>query len=112
MSDDKRPINITSFNQMGGITAHSVNIGAQPRRLDDGLRSQLKSMIPRDKKVNVTAQMGDGEAFQFAEAIRSYLASSGYDVEGVDQAVFAQAVMGQIVEPGPDRTRIIIGTRQ
>jgi hypothetical protein len=35
MNDDKK-YNVTSFNQLGGITAGQVNIGSQPRQMDEG----------------------------------------------------------------------------
>ena len=97
---------------MGGITAGQVNIGPQPRRLDANLKSQLLQAIPKSTKVSVTCIMGDGEAFQFAEEIRVCLVGAGYDVEGVNQAIFSQPVLGQIIEPGPEQFRVIIGTRQ
>ena len=113
MSKDKPVFNVRSFNQQGGITAGEVNIGPQPRNLNSDLQKQLRSHLPSGKKVTVTAVMGDGEAFQFAQQVKEFLVSQGYDVSGVDQAVYAQPVMGQNIERrSDDEYQVIIGTRQ
>ena len=77
MSDKERPINVTSFNQQGGITAGHVNIGPQPRHLNAQGAKQLAQALPKDKKVNVTCIMDDGEGFQFATEIKKHLVSVG-----------------------------------
>lgn len=112
MSKDKPVFNVTSFNQQGGITAGEVNIGPQPRNLNSDLQTQLRSQLPSGKKVSVTAVMGDGEAFQFAQQVKDFLIDQGYEVSGVNQAIFAQPVMGQNIERGDDEYKVIIGTRQ
>ena len=112
MTDDKKTYKVTSFNQMGGITAGQVNIGALPRQLDTTGRGQLRSNIPKDKKVTVVAVMGDGEAFQYAKQIRDFLQDDGYDVSGVDQAVYSEPVVGQGIVQKGDRYEVVIGTRQ
>ncbi len=112
VSDSKNIFNATSFNQSGGITAGQVIVGPQPRRLNDGLRGQLRSALPHDKKVTVVAVMGDGEAFQFASEIKQFLEGETYNVSGVDQAVYSGPVVGQRIQPRDDGLEVIIGTRQ
>lgn len=113
MSDDKNKINVTSYNQMGGITAHSVNFGPQARQMNNELGAQLKQHIPTTSKVTVTAVLGDGEAFGFANQILQWMKSNGYEnVDGVNQAVYSQPVVGQNIISRPDGYDIIIGTRQ
>jgi len=49
MSED-RPIinqNVTSHNQSGGVTAHTVNVAPRRRTLDDGLKQQICHAIRR-----------------------------------------------------------------
>lgn len=112
MGNDNK-INITSINQTGGITAHSVNLGPTARQMNDQLGQQLKQHIPADKKVTVVAVLGDAEAFGFANQILQWMKSNGYrDVAGVDQAVFAQPVSGQNINAKPDGFELIIGTKQ
>lgn len=115
MADDKKTVfNVTSKNQSGGITAGQVNIGPQPRVLGDQAKSTLLRIIAERNgaPITVTAVMGDGEAFQLAEQVKSFLESEGHQIMGVNQAVYTKPVMGQLVEGGPDKVDIIIGTRQ
>ena len=111
MSDDGPVFRVTSVNQHGGITAGQVNVGRPPRALDAGNRAQLKQTLRKETKVVVTAVMGDGEALQFAHEIKAFLESEGYEVEGVNQAVYTAPVMGQSVVDHDDRFEIIIGNR-
>lgn len=112
VSEKEAKTNITSINQSGGITAHTVNVGPQPRRLDAGTASNLENLLSKDKKIMITAVLGDGEAFQFASEILNHLKSRGYTVDGVNQAVYSQPVMGQIVQSTAGGFDIIIGTKQ
>ncbi len=110
-NDDKT--NITSINQMGGITAHTINLGPAARQMNDQLGQQLKQHIPVDKKITVVAVLGDGEAFGFANQILQWMKSNGYhDVTGVTQAVYTQPVIGQNINAKHDGVEIIVGTKQ
>lgn len=100
--------NVSSINQMGGITAGQVNVGHSPRTLDSNSRSSLTQHLDKSEPVDLTAVMGDAEAFRFATEIKAYLESQGYDVNGVNQAVYSQPIQGQIIEP---RNKVIIGSR-
>ena len=108
-----KQINVTSYNQSGGITAYNVNIGQQDRKLTQQLANQLtKYIIENDvNNVKITSVMGDQEAFQFASVIKAFLVDQGYSVNGVNQAVYSKPVRGQIIEPGkdPKSVNIIIG---
>ncbi len=57
----------------------------------------IRRLLPSGKKVVVTAVMGDQEAFRFASEIKDYLTSQGYEVDGVNQAIFSGPITGQIV---------------
>lgn len=107
-------INITSTNQSGGITAHTVNIGPTARSMNEQIGQQLKQHIPTSAKVSVTAVMGDGEAFGFANQVLAWLRANGYATdEGVNQAVYSQPVMGEILEKKDDsQFELIIGSCQ
>lgn len=105
---------ITSNNQMGGITAHTVNFGPVARSMNPQLGAQLKQAVPASAKVKVVAVLGDSEAFGFANQILAWMKTSGYsDVEGVDQAVYSVPVIGQNLNKVSEHEyEIIIGSRQ
>lgn len=113
-SAQKNEAKIISNNQSGGITAHTVNVGTvnmgpQPRMLNDQLAQQLLAAIPQGKLVTVVAVMGDQEAFQFATQVKNFLASREYNVSGVDQAVYTQPIIGQHINLKGDGVEIVIG---
>ena len=109
-----RNIFVPSNNQYGGITAHTVNIAPTARFMNEHLGLQLNQYIPTDEKVSVTAVMGDGEAFGFANQILSWLRANGYaKVDGVNQTIYSQPVMGQNINKINDSEfELLIGTRQ
>ena len=53
--------------------------------------------------------MGDQEAFRFASEIKDYLTSQGYEVDGVNRAIFSGPITGQIVRPTDIGFEIVIG---
>lgn len=113
MSNGKN-IFVTSNNQMGGITAHTVNLGPTARQMNDGLGEQIKQNVPVAAKVTVVAVLGDGEAFGFANQVLAWMKSNGYtNVNGIDQAVYSRPIRGQSINKKNDSEfELIIGTRQ
>lgn len=105
-------VSVTSNNQSGGITANTVNVGSNPRRITRDLEDQVMQMTAGYKRITVTAVLGDGEALQFADSIFRFLKAKGRNVEGVNQAVYMQPVVGQIAEADGDTINLIIGTKQ
>ncbi|TMU57118.1 hypothetical protein [Flagellimonas algicola] len=105
-------INVTSNNQQGGITAGVVNVSSQPRKFTQEAQSQLLQLLngKTGQTVTVTCTMGDGEAFSYATQIKTFLESKNFPVNGVNQAVYSQPVMGQNFNP--DKLEIVIGTKQ
>ena len=112
--NDQNIFNVSSLNQSGGITAGQVNIGPQPRHVDDGAKRQLLDLIAArpGASISVTAVLGDGEAYGFAQEIKDFLVAEGHDVDGINQAVFNGRLVGQDVNPEPDRIDIRIGHQQ
>jgi hypothetical protein len=102
-------ISITSNNQSGGITAHTVNTGATRRQLDAASAQQLLKALPKNKPVKVVAVMGDQEAFAYATQILGHLKANDYLAEGVDQAVYSQPVVGQFINPTASGFEVLIG---
>lgn len=114
MPDDNN-IHVTSYNQQGGITAYQVNLQPGDRVLKDAVRHRLDQTLKQRSfsSIRITAVMGDQEAFRFASQIKNYLESAGYQVSGVDQAVYTRPIQGQAIEPANDggMLNIIIGGR-
>ena len=91
---------MNTFNQNhSGQGDNVMNFGLQPRKLNEDLKIQLKELIKEGSSVDITAGLGDGEAYSFASEIKGYLEGQGYKVNGVSQAVFSGPVKGQIIEP-------------
>ena len=105
---------ITSNNQLGGITAHTVNFGPTARSMNPQLGAQVKQHVPTSAKVKIVAVLGDGEAFGFANQILAWMKANGYvNVDGVDQAVYSAPVIGQNINKISDsQYELIIGSRQ
>jgi hypothetical protein len=105
---------ITSNNQSGGITAHTVNFGPTARSMDAQLGAQLKQHIPSPAKITITAILGDSEAFGFANQVLAWLRENGYsNVTGVNQAVYSQPMIGNNLKKiSESEYDIIIGARQ
>ena len=83
--DDRPPLtvinqNVSSQNQSGGITAHTVHLDRRIRRsLGDELKSGL-SKLPKDRPIAVMGQNGNTESMAFANDIHCFLAASGCDM--------------------------------
>jgi hypothetical protein len=105
-------INITSNWQSGGITAHTVNLGPQPRRLGDADVRDL-SKIPKSANVKVVCQLGDGEAHAFATETLSWLRVNGYqNVSGVDQVVTSSPMHPQAIAVDGNNYVVEIGSNR
>ena len=104
-----------TYNQNNQFGDNVMNFGPQPRELNSQLQDQLRQLITNGFQVNITSILGDGEAYNFAHQIKNYLESQGYQVNGVNQAIYSGPVNGQIIEPpkdGDNTYKIIIGTNR
>lgn len=112
MADD-RNIFITSNNQMGGVTAHTVNVGAPARTMNEELGNQLKQKIPTSASVTVSASMNDSESFEFANQVLTWLKGNGYDnVHGVNGKMWMPPIKGHgLSKKNKNEFEIAIGTR-
>lgn len=88
---------VTSYNQSGGITAHTVHVGPTPRRLNQPqcqtLKDEILRDIPRDKKVLVMSVAGDHEAYAFADEILTWMRQQGLNVIN-DRGVTTTMIFG------------------
>lgn len=105
---------VTSNNQQGGITAHTVNIGNQQRVLQKIHIDYISSNIPdKETPIELTAQMGDPEAYNFCNEIREYLLKQGYTKVGpIDTMLPFTPTFGQIIEVKDGKARVFIGPRE
>jgi hypothetical protein len=102
-------VRISSYNQQGGITAQNVHVGGPARHLDEDVKRQIREMIPKEQKVVVSAALGDGESFVFAQEIKDYMGAAGYDVDGVNQSVWMPPIKGQAINNQSNPWQINIG---
>jgi hypothetical protein len=115
MPTDRGPIinqNVTSYGQQGGITAHTVNVGPQPRNLETTwgapLKAQILSQLPRDKEITVLALMGDAETSNLALQIHAFLKANGFKLkeDGISHGMFTVPPHGLNFNP-QDSTFIV-----
>ena len=68
----------------------------------DTLKTQILREIPKDKRIDVTAVMGDAEAMEFAQEIYSFMKDNGFNVDphGISQTVFSGPVKGLNLQKG------------
>jgi hypothetical protein len=107
--------NVTSHNQSGGITAHTVTVN--PRRTlaspqMEGLKRQMLSELSKDKPITVMGIWGDTESCMFAEEIHAFLKANGFNMKeanGISQGVFTRTPRGLIVEPEGDGLKFVVG---
>jgi hypothetical protein len=90
-------------NSPGGIQAGgNVTISQEmpQRTLSTEQRDKLiKFLNPLPKgKITITSVLGDGESYKFANELNTILKASGWQTDGVNQAVFNGAPVGLIVQ--------------
>ena len=71
---------VSSVNQSGGITAHTVHIDRRVRRsLGDELKNGLLKLT-KDRSILVLGQNGNTESMAFANEIHQFLTANGYEM--------------------------------
>jgi hypothetical protein len=73
--------NVISHNQVGGITAHTVNVDRRvARTMSDEMKLGLLRELPKDKPVAVMGMNGSTESMRYANEIHAFLRSNGYQM--------------------------------
>jgi hypothetical protein len=77
--------NVLSFNQSGGITANTVNIGPQPRTITESQKERICSSLKESEgvsrlRIDLIVIMNP-EIQQYAEQIYNVLSSCGFDIK-------------------------------
>lgn len=93
--------NVTSYNQQGGITAGTVNIGPQKLTFSPELGRELLQNMPNSRKVKIQSIGGNADQ-AVASEIQAFLQSNGYET--------SRAAIGMTVPP-PDH-KISLATDQ
>lgn len=70
--------NIISYNQSGGITAHTVNVWIEQRTLTPDLIKELQTLITNDDIVSVWSVNGNLESINFGNEIFEWLKNNNY----------------------------------
>jgi hypothetical protein len=74
--------NVSSTNQSGGITAHTVNV-RKPRRIMSSLLQQsMLRDFPREKQIVVWSISGDEETHSLGQQIFNFLKQNGFQLFG------------------------------
>lgn len=93
---------VTSINQFGGQTAHSiVNVGKRARTVDPAAAADLVSELRRHPPEEFTIHTlisGNGESLQFAQTLERILTNSGWRSLGVMHSVFNPPVVGILIQ--------------
>jgi hypothetical protein len=106
MNDDKAKIDqtVTSHNQMGGITAHTVTIQVQQRSLSPeastALSEQLRGAQPGSLRIGFTVGVGDGAALM-TDFINAF-AKGGWRIAAIAQFFDNPPQRGLILETHTD----------
>lgn len=73
-------VHVTSYNQSGGITAHTVNMAPPQREVDSRLVADLKANLA-GQSAKLISIMGDNESWTFAERLADALRKEGVNAE-------------------------------
>lgn len=74
--------NVSSTNQSGGITAHTVNVGKPHRVMSRILQQSILKDFPRDKPIVVWSISGDAETHSLGQQIFGFLKQNGFNLYG------------------------------
>lgn len=108
------PNSVQSINQQGGITTGNLNIESPKREINQEFINELNKYLPKskDKKITITSILGDAESFQLAKDLKKYLESQGWNVDGINQALYIEPIVGIEVDTNESgNVDFIIGTK-
>ena len=102
---------VTSYNQSGGITAHTVNAFPESRRLNNEKCDSLSIKIYpyADRPILIDTVVNDREAMVFAKDTENCLHGKGFEVEGIQKTMYELPPEGQDVRIFKDKVLVKIG---
>ncbi len=77
----------------------AVESETEPRRISNEAAAILRAELSKNQgeSIEITCTMGDQEAFSFASDLKKLFESSGWSVNGVNQAVYTKPIRGLIL---------------
>lgn len=113
LSSSPTVINVTSHNQSGGITAHTVNVQNVVARMGPNLKAQILREMPRDRPIQLEYIMGDKSGYRLAQEIFEFLQTNGFALASkfiIPQPQF-QPIIGVQVIPDDEKHeyRLFVG---
>jgi len=103
--------NVSSINQSGGITAHTVNIGKPRRVMGQRMKRGILEQCPRDKKIVVWSVAGDEETHYLAQEVFEFMRTNGFSMfgEGPQGNVYLQPSRGVRLVLGDQLNELHVG---
>lgn len=104
-------INIVSIGQQGGVTAHTVNIGAAKQKLTENARLQILRKLENvdaSAPVTVVTNASDTASYGIAREVREILHQKGFNSR-VGQTMGSVYPPGISFRDGPDGLKILVG---
>lgn len=98
--DAQKSFNILARNLQEASRVREVREATGPsvpaRKVTLDLAARMKAILARHRsaKVTLTCIMGDQEGFQFATQLKEILNSAGWEVNGVNQAIYTNPLVG------------------
>jgi hypothetical protein len=103
--------NVSSTNQSGGITAHTISFQKPLRTMGDGMKKTILEQCPRDKMIVVWSIAGDEESHSFAKEIFDFMRSNGFKLfgDGPTGNIFFKPLKGVMFTPGDTCNNVYVG---
>lgn len=105
--------NVSSYNQVGGITAHTINLDLLRRQLTEDGKKELDEILKpyKGKIIEISYTGGNEEAFSFALEIKEYLESKKWEIDGVNAKWMPEVKRGVHIRPVDNSIEIHVGLR-
>ncbi len=102
---------MSGYNEVAGMTPGQVFVAGGERTLSEADATLLLATLPRSIPVQVTAALGDAEAFAYAEQMKALLEANGYMVGVITQALWLRPITGVKVITGETPRKIQVGSK-
>lgn len=101
--------NVTSHNQSGGITAHTVNVGPQRLTFDSAIAAELLRHMPKGKPV-LAESAGSSADHAVAAQYLKFLEANGFTIKNWNRSgmILPPPAKKIVIQVLPDQTVLII----
>lgn len=104
--------NTSSYNQSGGITAHTVNFKRSDRHLTEEFKADLLSKLPREKVPITLRALTQPEPLTFAKEIEKILKEEGWEVQFIKIMMSSNPHIGQTMRLKDGKMEITIWNQE